>query len=377
MRAILIDDELLALQYLERQIKKVSNLEIVETFTYIDLNKEASLIQNIDVVFLDIEMPEITGLKLAEQLLELNPQLFIVFVTAYQDYAVQAFELDALDYIIKPVQPNRLIKTIERLEQQKHSVTKSLLPKNKPLLIQVCQELTFKMNERIIPVKWRTSKAQELFLYLLHHYNKSIRKDVLSELLWPHFELDRANTQLYTSIYHIRRTIQPFKDHISIKNIQNHYILKLDNAHIDIVNWAEKMNQLPELNISTIHEYEHTMKLYSGSYLQAYPYTWIEPEQYRLEQLWIKTAYKIANFYLKHQDLDSAQFWFDQICQTRPEEELANFSLMKIYAKLGYGIFVREQFKKLQQALDELGVSMSPDISKWYKQWQNHKSPTS
>src|SRR5690606_379077 len=68
-----------------------------------------------DVAFVDIEMPGYNGLETAERLLALQPELQIVFVTAYDQYAIDAFELQAIDYVLKPVQPKRLEKTLQRL----------------------------------------------------------------------------------------------------------------------------------------------------------------------------------------------------------------------------------------------------------------------
>src|SRR5690625_3337038 len=104
MRTILVDDEPLALDYLEIQLDKIKDITVVEKFTNLDILDHVKLIENIDLVFLDIEMPGKNGLEIAEQLLEVNPTLEIVFVTAYDEYAVQAFELNALDYLLKPIQ---------------------------------------------------------------------------------------------------------------------------------------------------------------------------------------------------------------------------------------------------------------------------------
>src|SRR5690554_2962338 len=102
VKAVLIDDEPLALGFLERQLKKISDISIVHKFVNFNLSKDAAILEDIDVVFLDIEMPEINGLELAEKILEIEPTIIIVFVTAFSEYAVQAFELNTLDYIVKP-----------------------------------------------------------------------------------------------------------------------------------------------------------------------------------------------------------------------------------------------------------------------------------
>src|SRR5690625_3250858 len=142
MRIILVDDEPLALELLELQIKKIKNAEIVK-FTHLDIDKHVDVIKDADLVFLDIEMPGENGLELAGHILEVNPSLEIVFITAFNEYAVQAFELNALDYIMKPVQLERLEKTFERLDINN---TPKELPFSSSLHINVCGELTFEQN---------------------------------------------------------------------------------------------------------------------------------------------------------------------------------------------------------------------------------------
>jgi len=72
-----------------------------------------------DVVFLDIDMPVINGLEVAQIALSVNPEILIVFVTAFDDYALKAFEVHAVDYLVKPFSLSRLQKTIDRLLQEK------------------------------------------------------------------------------------------------------------------------------------------------------------------------------------------------------------------------------------------------------------------
>src|SRR5690606_2041089 len=103
MKAIIIDDERLALNYVEYQLQQITDVQIVGKYTDPHLGKEHVFRESVDIVFLDIHMYEINGIELAEQLLERKPRMNIVFVTAYDDYAIKAFELNAVDYILKPV----------------------------------------------------------------------------------------------------------------------------------------------------------------------------------------------------------------------------------------------------------------------------------
>ncbi len=114
MNAIIVDDDLLSIENLKYLCNKIPGLTVgaeftnaVEALSFIRKNK-------VDVVFLDIEMPDFNGLELVKTTSNL-PQ--IVFTTAKAEYAVQAFEYDATDYIQKPITLARLQKSIERVEK--------------------------------------------------------------------------------------------------------------------------------------------------------------------------------------------------------------------------------------------------------------------
>lgn len=366
MKIILVDDEVLALEFLELQINKLMDAEITK-FTYLDPKEHKKVIQDSDLVFLDIEMPGRNGLELADQIVEVNPHLQIVFITAFNEYAVQAFELNALDYILKPVQVERLEKTFERLEVMK---TPKTTPFSSKLHINVCGELTFEQDGDSKFIKWRTAKAQELFLFLLHHSGMMVRKSELVELHWPDLELERAFSQLYTTVYNVRKTLSTFGNHLAVKSVQDGYILILKNVIVDIVKWEEEITNAPPIHIETVDMYEKIMDLYTGAYLQSYDYLWAESERYRLERLWVKVANKIGNCYEENNYLEEAVKWYVKICKVKPEDEQANFSLMKMYAKLEYGLLVNYQYVQLEKALDDIGIDINPNIRKWYANWK-------
>jgi len=114
MKCLVVDDEPLALDILESYIKKVPDLELVGKCSNALEASEFLKNHKVDLMFLDIQMPEITGLEFMRSLS--NPPL-VVFITAYSEFAVEGFELNALDYLLKPVAFDRFNKTIERVRE--------------------------------------------------------------------------------------------------------------------------------------------------------------------------------------------------------------------------------------------------------------------
>ena len=117
IRTILVDDEPLATQGLRLRLEAHEDVEIIDTCTN---GREA--IRSIkthkpDLVFLDIQMPGFDGFSVVQGLMEVEPPLF-VFVTAYSDHAIRAFEAQATDYLMKPVEEARLADTLDRVRQR-------------------------------------------------------------------------------------------------------------------------------------------------------------------------------------------------------------------------------------------------------------------
>lgn len=116
MKVIIVEDEILAQQELSWLIKEHSQMEIVGTFDdgldvlkFLQHNK-------VDAIFLDINIPSLDGVLLAQNISQFAHKPFIVFITAWKEHAVEAFELEAFDYILKPYQESRIITMLQKLE---------------------------------------------------------------------------------------------------------------------------------------------------------------------------------------------------------------------------------------------------------------------
>ncbi len=114
IRTILVDDEKLAIQGMELRLEKYEDVEIIDTC----LNGREAIrkIKTLkpDLVFLDIQMPGFDGFSVVKGVMEIEPPLF-VFCTAYSDHALRAFEAEAVDYLMKPIEDDRLADALERV----------------------------------------------------------------------------------------------------------------------------------------------------------------------------------------------------------------------------------------------------------------------
>ena len=113
MRAIIIDDERLARAELRKLLQDFPEIEVIDEAANADEGLQKIENSNPDLIFLDIQMPGKTGFDL---LAELDRAPHVIFTTAYDEYALKAFEVNALDYLLKPVEPKRLADAVHKLQ---------------------------------------------------------------------------------------------------------------------------------------------------------------------------------------------------------------------------------------------------------------------
>lgn len=120
MKVLIADDETPARVRLKRMLAAFTDLEVVgEASNGVETLQNTQKLEP-DILFLDIEMPELNGLEVAESLGDKGPT--VVFVTAYSEHALKAFELSAADYLVKPVSPERLTETLGRIRKRKEGI---------------------------------------------------------------------------------------------------------------------------------------------------------------------------------------------------------------------------------------------------------------
>jgi len=133
IKVILVDDERLSREELKRALKLYDDFVLVAEAENADDAKHLIESEQPDLVFLDIQMPEKTGFDLLESL-DFTP--LVLFTTAYDQYAVQAFEVNALDYLMKPIREERFAQAIEKIRKTLKSQSEIIEPKNQQIFIK-------------------------------------------------------------------------------------------------------------------------------------------------------------------------------------------------------------------------------------------------
>lgn len=133
MTCIIIDDEPLAVDLLESYASKIEDLEVIGTFNNALDALKVLRAQPVDVLFLDIQMPEITGIEFKKII---SKDIKVIFTTAYSEYALESYDLDAVDYLLKPITFQRFLKAVEKLNTKTVTTASTEAEKNDYLFVK-------------------------------------------------------------------------------------------------------------------------------------------------------------------------------------------------------------------------------------------------
>ena len=245
MKILLVDDEELQLIRLEKICKKIRPED--EYFIYTNPVKAFREVKDIkiDIAFLDIEMPGYNGVEMAKRLICINPQINIIFVTAYDDYAIDAYKLHASGYIMKPVSEEDIKKELDGL---RYTVEKQ----NDEKLIQVKCFGNFEVFKDGVPLKFHRQKSKELFAYLVDREGAATNMNELNAVLWD----EDKNSYLRNLIADIQDTLKEVgASDVFIKRYNECFI---DVSKIDCDAYEYKKNN-PE-----------AIRAYRGEYMIQY-----------------------------------------------------------------------------------------------------------
>lgn len=358
IKAIIVDNEELALEFMKRKLNEFDEIEVVASYTDSkDLIEKLQLLE-FDVAFLDIEMGEVSGIDIAEQLTNLNRDIQIVFVTAYQDYAIQAFEMNSVDYLLKPVIKGRLVKTIKRLENKKIQQNPSPREKIKRediLSINSLGDLSVTFLGSII--KWKTAKVKELFAYLLTHQGSYIDRDILLNQLWPGLDYRKAKVYLHTSMSYLRQLLKEYGYSEAVTFQDNKYKLTLDKFTWDIqlFDYIEIIN--PITLPSQVEKIKNLQKAYKGDYLQNEGYLWVNDRAKMIRKKYMRILELLCDYYYNHNQQHDCVETLEQLIKYNPYSETYIRQLMTIHIELGNRIEAINVYQDFKKRLDEeLGI---------------------
>ena len=283
IRVAAVDDEMHVLERFERMVLENRELELCGLFEtgeqLLSYLKEHPL----DAVFLDIEMPGVNGLQLSEQILNLSENIDIIFVTAFNQYAVEAFELHAIDYIMKPLTEERLGKTVKRLLRFKNTVTRP----DKPF-IQCFGDFEVFLNKEVMV--WKNSKAKEILAFLVHKKGVPVNWEKIADAVWPEYDPEKAHANFHATTYLLRKRLAEAGISQIIDNSRGNYRVVVDQMDCDIY----KLEELIKDNEIKKEEDFHLLEQYEQrGYMEESGYEWAQPKAAELDENFYKVMEEI------------------------------------------------------------------------------------
>ena len=364
MRAIIVDDEQPAIDMLKVLLEPHCDIEIVGTYRKPSEAIAAARELAPDIAFLDIQMPLMSGLELAERLLAECERLEIVFATAYGDYALEAFQVNAVDYLLKPVSEEELARSLNKLSRwRRPAPSPPSVRKGRPRL-QAFREFVIYGGEgagaAAGPVAWRTFKAQELMAYLYLHRGSDISKwDIINDL-WPEHTEKQALTNLHTSLYQIRKTLKQAGIEATIEYRNGRYHMRCDELYSDAEQLKEADRWGEELSSEGAEQVRAALELYKGELLATWDADWVDRLRQRYGALYERLLVRLCRYLLRQGSATDAEHWLKRLLLCQPLDEDATEMLMRVYLKCGNRIAFVQTYRALEnQLLAELGIAPS------------------
>ncbi len=233
IRVVIVEDEKPILELMKVLIGRNPHYSIIGAFTNPQEALTAILELKPDLTFLDVEMPKMNGLELAQRINDMMEQTRIIFTTAYKEYALDAFKVYAFDYILKPVTPaaiERITSRLLKLEQ----VTEPNVIKTRQSVIRCFGSLEVRNPEGSL-VRWPTKKTEELFAYFLCHPGQDINKWYLADMLWPDMLEDRASHNLHNTIYRLKKLLKEQEIGMDILKTNDGYMIDTLGSMYDLL----------------------------------------------------------------------------------------------------------------------------------------------
>ena len=250
MKIILVDDEELQLMRLESACKKVlpdaTYFSYTNPITVIEKNKD----NKFDLAFLDIEMPGINGIQLAKKLKKINPLMKVIFVTAFNEYALEAFKIHASGYIMKPVNEAKIKEEIDELS---HPI--ELKPTKK---IQIKCFGNFEVFYNGEPLKFSYKKSKEAFAYLVDREGSAINVNELNAVLW---EEDHPS--------YLRNLIADIQNTLKSIGAEDVFVKRYNECYIDVTKVDCDAYEYKKDNPNAV-------RMYRGEYMIQYSWAIFE-----------------------------------------------------------------------------------------------------
>ncbi|WP_141503840.1 response regulator [Paenibacillus luteus] len=368
MKVIVVDDEKSMHMIMEIMLKNINSITLVGCF--LDTWSAYAYLSDhdVDLIFIDIILPKESGIEFAKRLREEGRETKIVFLTSHKEYALPAFDVYALDYILKPVNQERLKQTIGRaavdIELQKYSAKQA--EQEKKLIYSCIGSMELRTSQHEI-IKWRSSKGAELFAYLIMQRGKLVSKARIIEDVFDHMPLKKADAYLYTTIYQLRKLLDRYGLPQAIYSGNQYYVLDQKQIDVDAFMFEDQCRMLDFNDATQVNRAIEHEKSYQGKLFGEQVYGWAQYEIERLALLYISFAHKLCEALLSRAEMDKAITILKNLVENYDLEDRSIMLYLEALALKKDEVGLKRQYKKFTEMIrEEMDADISNKVTEFY-----------
>ncbi len=229
MKVICVDDEILLLNRLVKQCDEIEKFSSVKGFTkskdalqYVEEGNE------VDLALLDIDMPVVNGLDLAKGIKERSPKTAIIFTTAFIQYALDAYNILALGYLLKPIKKEDILKVLEQLE-----IYQATQPVVEKIRIRTFGNFEVFVGDK--PINFKRSKSREILAYIVDRMGTGATRPEIAGILWEDGIYDRERQfELNVYIKALKKSLSDAGAEKILLSLGGRFMIDVDKVECDI-----------------------------------------------------------------------------------------------------------------------------------------------
>lgn len=365
-KVIVIDDEPMSVNRLTGLLNKTGEVEVVAGYSDPEEALMAKVAGSIDIAFVDVEMPAISGLVLAEKLQEQNPGLQVVMVTAHDHYALEAFQAHAVGYLLKPVTLSSITRQMNMMNQKRRGrmqSEESFALNIKTFGLFQC----FTCNDEPDYFSWRTAKTKELLAFLNYHQGSPVTRDIILENLWPEMELDKAVKNFHATGYYLRETLKKRNlDHL-LERKSGTYRLKWEEVKSDEKTFTDAVTIMMKGNPG-VETLETILQIHENSYCGVDDYRWADDRRNNYDSLHLRAMATLAEKLDEMADDKKKLYVLKEMIKQDPYHEMAHEKIIEVYLKVRHVEAARQHLNDMEKLFkEELGTEVPEHIYQKFK----------
>lgn len=362
MVAVVIDDEILVAERTSRLLRDAGF--IVYCYTNPLQALEAEEVKSADVLYLDIEMPEVSGLNIARQIHDINMNCEVVFITGHNEFAVEAFDVNALDYLLKPLTKAQVDRSIERI-QKRRGINEEVKDKkditNRRISISLFGKTLVYTNDGSKSLRFVTTKGAEVFCFmLLQKSGIEVSKWKLIDEIWSDKDVSKGDINLRSTISRLNKTFRDNGILISLKSTRNGYQLEVSSevdVEVDVFLLEEIANKNYLINEDNLISYEIILLHYNDMLLEDFDSEWCTIYRTLYHRYFKIAAQKLTAYYKKvQQNPIRIMSIIESIIKYEPyDDEIREMALnltYQIYGKLEAKNYYKDYINLIKHDLD-------------------------